>query len=261
MRDALDYSLLDRAGVATQIFHPRPDPGPPPSGASDHEIEVAPGVAIAARFYAAGESQPTVLYFHGNGEVVGDHDGIAHFYHEAGLNLLVAEFRGYGKSGGRPSVAALVSDAIPVVEYATALLAEDGYDPRMLVMGRSLGSQPALEVAARASAHVRGLIIESGAASIRRLVDRFGLADDGEAAALAAAHEAKIRSIRLPALLIHGEADDLVPLEQAAGLYDLLEGTRRELVVIAGAGHNDILWVGRRQYFEAISDFVAGAAG
>ena len=100
-----------------------------------------------------------------------------------------------------------------------------------------------------------------GAASIRRLVDRFGLADDGEAAALAAAHEAKIRSIRLPALLIHGEADDLVPLEQAAGLYDLLEGTRRELVVIAGAGHNDILWVGRRQYFEAISDFVAGAAG
>ena len=257
----LDYSLLDRAGVATQIFYPRADPGPPPVGASDHEIEVAPGVAIAARFYAAGESHPTVLYFHGNGEVVSDHDGIAHFYHEVGLNLLVAEFRGYGKSGGRPAVAALVSDAIPAVEYATALLAEGGYDPRMFVMGRSLGSQPALEVAARASAHVRGLIIESGAASIRRLVDRFGLADDGEAAALAVAHEAKIRSIRLPALLIHGEADDLMPLEQAAGLYDLLEGTRRELVVIPGAGHNDILWIGRRQYFDAIRDFVVGAAG
>ena len=204
-------------------------------GASDHEIEVAPGVAIAARFYAAGESHPTVLYFHGNGEVVSDHDGIAHFYHEVGLNLLVAEFRGYGKSGGRPAVAALVSDAIPAVEYATALLAEGGYDPRMFVMGRSLGSQPALEVAARASAHVRGLIIESATA--------------------------KIRSIRLPALLIHGEADDLMPLEQAAGLYDLLEGTRRELVVIPGAGHNDILWIGRRQYFEAIRDFVVGAAG
>lgn len=257
MNKGFDYSLLDRAGVAQMIFHPRPDPGPPPPGASDHAIEVEPGVAIAARFYSASEGHPTVLYFHGNGEVMGDHDGIAHFYHEIGLNLLVAEFRGYGKSDGSPSVAALVTDSLDMVEYATVLLAEGGYDPRMFVMGRSLGSQPALEVAARGSKHVRGLIIESGAASIRRLIDRFGFSGDSGAALLADKHEAKIRSVRLPALLIHGETDDLVPLDQAAELYDLLEGTRRELVVIPGAGHNDILWVGRRQYFEAIQSFVA----
>ena len=258
MAEELDYGLLDRAGAAQLIFHPRPDPGPPPRGASDHEIEVEPGVAIAARFYARGEAHPTVLYFHGNGEVMGDHDGIAQFYHEAGLNLLVAEFRGYGKSGGRPSVAALVADARPAAEYATALLAERGYDPRMFVMGRSLGSQPALEVASRASEYVRGLIVESGAASMRRLIERYDLASD-QAIALAEGHEAKIRSIRLPALLIHGEWDELVLLDQAAGLYDLLEGTQRDLVVIPGAGHNDILWVGRRQYFEAICAFVASA--
>ena len=102
----LDYALLDGAGAAGSIFFPRPDPGPPPTGASDHLIEVEPGVSVAARFYVLGPSHPTVLFFHGNGEVVGDHDNFAPLYHEAGLNLFVAEFRGYGKSGGRPSVAA-----------------------------------------------------------------------------------------------------------------------------------------------------------
>ena len=256
---APDYALLDRAGAAQLIFHPRPDPGPPPPGASDHAIEVASGVAVAARHYESGEADATILYFHGNGEVMGDHDGIARFYHEIGFDLFVAEFRGYGKSGGRPSVAALAADALPAARYAAALLDGRGRAARLFVMGRSLGSQPALEVAARASGLVRGLIVESGAATVRRLAARYGLAGDAAADALADAHEAKIRSIRLPALLIHGERDELVPLDQAAGLHDLLEGARRELVVIPGAGHNDILWIGRRRYFEAIRGFVDAA--
>ena len=61
--------------------------------------------------------------------------------------------------------------------------------------------------------------------------------------------------------MLHGESDDLVPLDHAAELYDLLAGTERELVVIPGAGHNDILWLGQRRYFEAIRSFVAGVPG
>ena len=116
-----DYALLDRAGASQWMFFPRPDPGPPPPGASDHEIEVAPGINISARLYSGSEDdapRPLVLYFHGNGEVVSDHDGIDRFYREIGLDLFVAEFRGYGKSGGRPSMAALVGDALPALDYA-----------------------------------------------------------------------------------------------------------------------------------------------
>ena len=46
-----DYALLDRAGAAQWMFFPRPDPVPPPAGASDHQIEVEPGIHIAARLY------------------------------------------------------------------------------------------------------------------------------------------------------------------------------------------------------------------
>ena len=195
-----DYALLDRAGASQWMFFPRPDPGPPPPGASDHEIEVAPGINISARLYSGSEEdapRPLVLYFHGNGEVVSDHDGIDRFYREIGLDLFVAEFRGYGKSGGRPSMAALVGDALPALEYALALQAGRGGGP-LFVMGRSMGTQPALEVAARAGDRVRGLIIESGAASARRSIARFGLEDEPGAAEFIEAHEAKVRSIRIP---------------------------------------------------------------
>ncbi len=252
-----DYALLDRSGISAMAFHPRPDPSPPPQGATDHLIEVEPGVAIAARFYHLGPEHPTVLYFHGNGEVVGDHDQFVHLYHEAGLNLFVAEFRGYGKSGGTSSMVHLVSDARPIAAYFHATLDEQGFDPRRFVMGRSMGASPALEVAARAPEGFQGVIIESGAAGVRGMLDRAGYPDNAEGWRLIESHEAKIRSIRLPSMQLHGERDNLVPLETAVELYDMLDGTARELIVIPGGDHNTILWVGQVPYFEAIRDFVA----
>lgn len=252
-----DYGFLDRVGVGQMAFFPRPDPGPPPQGATDHLIEVEPGVSIAARFYHLGPQHPTVLYFHGNGEVVGDHDGFVHLYHESGLNLFVAEFRGYGKSGGVSSMEHLVSDARPIAAYFHGTLDEQGFGARRFVMGRSMGASPALEIAARAAEGFQGVIIESGAAGVRGMLERSGLATGEEGERLLAAHEAKIRSIRLPTMQLHGEVDDLVPLQTAAELYNLLEDTARELFVIAGAGHNDILWLGQVRYFELIREFVA----
>ena len=103
------------------------------------------------------------------------------------------------------------------------------------------------------------MIIESGAASLRRVVSYLGASISGdEAQALSAAHEAKIRAIQRPALIIHGKQDDLVPLTVAEELYDLLAATEREreIVVIPGAGHNDLLWVGLVPYFTAIASFL-----
>lgn len=252
-----DYALIDRAGVGGLMFYPRPDPFPPPAGASDHLIEVEAGVAVAARFYAFDGALPTILYFHGNGEVASDHDALAPLYRQAGTNLFVAEFRGYGRSTGNPTLANLVGDAHPVAAYFHAHLDGLGFADRRFVMGRSLGTHPALEVAAHASDRIRGLIVESGAAGLRRMLHRFGLdAATGPGADVAAAHEAKVRSIRIPALLIHGEWDELIPLDHAIELYELLSGVERELLVIPGAGHNDLLWTGLDSYFEAIQSFV-----
>lgn len=254
---APDYALLDREGAAATMFYPRPDRVPPPPGATDHAIEVEPGVTVGARFYITDPSRPSVLYFHGNGEIASDHDGIAPLYAAIGLNLFVAEFRGYGRSTGQPSAAALVADAHPVATYFHHALDEQRFAEPRFIMGRSLGAHPALELAATASMRFRGLIIESGAGDLRRMLDRLGLLDTELGIQLAVAHEAKVRSIRLPTLLIHGEWDELVPLAAAEALSGLLSAAPHNLTLIPGAGHNDLLWAGREQYFEAIAELVA----
>jgi pimeloyl-ACP methyl ester carboxylesterase len=207
--------------------------------------------------YVSDAANPTILYFHGNGEVAGDHDSIAPFYYNEDTNLCVVEFRGYGKSTGRPSFAALVGDGAVSAELFHRLLDSRGFSEHRFVMGRSLGSQPALEVAARSPGRFRGLIIESGAGAIRGMLGRAGLdANEGAGAELAAAHDNKIRSINLPVLIIHGEQDELVPAARALELRELLGDGERELVMIPGAGHNDLLWRGQRPYFGALGAFV-----
>lgn len=261
MSDELDYAIFDRTGAARAIFYPRGDHSAAPPGAEDYLLEVGPGVAVGGRLYTFDPARPVILYFHGNGEVASDYDDAAASYHDAGANLFVVEFRGYGASNGQPTFATLVGDAHPAAGGFHAVLDELGFTGARFVMGRSLGSHPALEVAAHAAKGFEGLIIESGAANLRRLAALLpeGASRD-HGARLAAAHEAKVRAIRLPALIIHGEQDELIPVAHAAELYGLLDGTERELLVIPGAGHNDLMWVGYAAYFAAIRSFVARRA-
>ncbi len=246
-----DYSALDRAGAARTAFYPRPDRSTPPPSATDHLFEVEPGVRLGARLYSTDRAFPTIIYFHGNGEVVSDHDDIASLYFAAGTNLLVIEFRGYGASNGQPTFETLVSDARTAIRLAHELLDSLSFSKVRFVMGRSMGAHSALEIAANASSGLNGLILESGAGNLRRWIDRLDLGDEGSR--LLAAHEAKLRSIQLPCLMIHGQYDDLIPLATAREVYDLLESSERKMLVISNAGHNDIVWVGATEYFAAIA--------
>lgn len=253
----IDYAELDQLAMAVPLFYPQPDRSAPPPGATDLLLEVAPGVSLGARHYVVDPASPTILYFHGNGEVVGDHDDTAPLYHQIGLNLFVVDYRGYGRSGGRPSFATLFADAHPVAEQFHAILDQRGMAAPRFLMGRSLGGYPSLELAARRPAGFRGLILESAAANLRRLLPRFAMpVAPALIEPILAAHEAKIASITLPTLMIHGERDELIPLSHATGIHELLKSEDRSLVVIPGAGHNDLLFRGQESYFGAIRAFV-----
>jgi pimeloyl-ACP methyl ester carboxylesterase len=253
-----DYALIDQRGLARGLFFPRRDVSGPPAGAADHRVEVEVGVHVAGRFYALDRSKPALLFFHGNGEIASDYDMIAPVYHEIGANLFVVDYRGYGGSDGVPSFASLIADAHPVLAYFHALLDEQGFTARRFVMGRSLGSLPAAELAATAPERLAGLIIESGAPDLARLRQRAGIDDsDLEIAELVEAHAARLAPIRLPVVQIHGEWDEIIPLEHGRAFHDQLTTDEKQWVVIPGAGHNDIGWVGRERYFETLARFIA----
>jgi len=254
----LDYALFDQRRLTMGLFYPRRDMSGPPQGAADHRVDVGDGVQVACRFYAFDRSRPALLFFHGNGEIASDYDMIAPAYHEIGANLFVADYRGYGASDGAPSFASLIWDAHPVLSRFHALLDEEGFSTRRFVMGRSLGGLPAAELAATACQRLAGLIIESSAPSLTRIRRRAGIDEsDSEITRVVEAHAARLAAIRLPVLHIHGEWDEIVPLQQGIAFHEGLTTNAKQLVIIPGAGHNDISWVGRELYFEALAGFIA----
>ena len=254
-----DYSILDQPLVLSFVFYPRKDVTPPPPGATDHLIAVDRGVAVACRFYIHHPSAPSIIYFHGNGEVASDYDYIAPLYNQLGINLFVADYRGYGASGGSPTFSSMVSDAPTIFTAFAGILKEKGYREDIFAMGRSLGSVSALEIAHHHQGQLKGLIIESGFASVSSLLEHLGIPPgslglkDPDFPNLT-----RIRTITIPTLIIHGEYDSLIPLTEGKALFQNSASSNKELVIIPYAEHNDIMLVGTERYFEAIGQFVLG---
>ncbi len=255
-----DYMApLDRPQIARLVFHPFADPGfDPPDNAIDRMIPVEDGVEVSARFYTASTDKPTILFFHGNGEIVADYDEIAPIYNQYGINFLAADYRGYGKSSGTPSGRAMLHDAHVIYQYAKAWLGEQDYNAPLFVMGRSLGSASALEIAWRYQSDIRGLILESAFAETLPLLRLLGV--DPEA--LGATEENgfgnlwKIEKTPQPTLIIHARNDSLIPFQQAQMLMEKSASRGKQLMVVPGADHNDILMRAGEEYFKTISGFI-----
>jgi len=266
-------TILDQPAVLRVMFHPRRSwPGISlVSSAHDGQVEVercpesveGPGVSLGYSLHLAEPQSPLVLYFHGNGEIARDYDSIAPLYTDLGISLLVADYRGYGWSDGFPTASSLVHDAPRVFEALGQILKEAGNEipQRVFAMGRSLGSAAAIEVARHHQEAIAGLIIESGFAHTARLLARLGIVlENLDETQDVFANLAKIGQIRLPTLVIHGQADMLIPASEGVALYEssAAPDDEKRLVIIPGAGHNDLLALGAGPYFEAIRDFVLG---
>ena len=253
-----DYSILDQLEILQFVFYPRADWAPLPPGASDYLIPVAEAVSISCRFYPASKDSPCILFFHGNGEVACDYDGIAPLYNHEDISLFVADYRGYGLSGGRPTFSDMSADAHSVFDFFLKTVPSLGHSGPLFLMGRSLGSHSVVELASHYPQHLAGLIVESGSANMARFlrfltsfpVDRNRIEDLQEAV------NARVQSITLPLLILHGEYDTLIPPSHASYLFETVSSEVKRLVIIPGAGHNGIMLVGMDQYFSAITDFV-----
>ena len=253
----IDLSPLDQPAVLNFIFYPRMDFSDPPRNAFDLSIPVDPQVAISCRLYLGDSTWPWILYFHGNGEVVSDYDGTAPFYHQIKVNLVVADYRGYGASGGVPTLSDLVRDSHVLWSAVKEELTRRSFRQDLWVMGRSLGSISALELAYQFPDRMKGLIIESGASSVVRVFRHLGIPAHGvDLEKIDLECQKMIKKISVPALILHGERDNLIPLEEGRYLYKYLGSDEKQLVIIPSATHNDIMFVGLRKYFEAIQRFI-----
>jgi alpha-beta hydrolase superfamily lysophospholipase len=257
-----DLAWLDRPEVVRVLFYPRREPPnrPTPLRVRRVSFPVADGIEIHGRLHRAKLDGPTILLFHGNGEIAADYDGISPLYSEWGINLLVVDYRGYGNSDGQPNASHLLADAVAVFNQVSPLLVAHGLRARPLfIMGRSLGSAPAIEIGWRAAGDIDGLIIESGFARTLPLLVTLGLRSalgEPDEARRGFGNLDKIANIQTPTLVIHGQDDRLVPVANGHALYTASGADEKRLVIIPDAGHNDLLFVGQGIYFQALRDFL-----
>jgi len=255
---------LDNPQITSNLFYPRrATPQKSPDGAwHDGTIEVEDGIKVGYRFFVRKPDSPVLLFFHGNGEVASDY---VYFYKDyqdwAGVSLLVVDYRGYGWSTGRTLTSKMLPDAKVVLDKLPVIFEESNVDTDvpLFVKGRSLGSAPAIYLGLVAPEKFKGMIIESGYADAPSLFRRLGIPiidnykkDD----TLPIANAEKIKRIQLPLLVIHGSEDNIIPVEHGKTLHTNSPTEDKRLVVITGAGHNNLIGTALKTYFSAIDEFV-----
>jgi len=264
----IDYSVLDRPEVLHFLFHPRPEPPLSPAQAADstglipHEkdilIPVEEEVVIGARFHMAEKSGANLLFFHGNGEIVADYDELGPVYNQMGVNFLAVDYRGYGRSTGKPTVSAMMRDCHIIFEFVQNWLRQNNFHGPILLMGRSLGSASVLELAAAWGDSTDGLIVESGFAYATPLLQLLGI----DLEALGFKEEKgfrnidKIRNFNKPTLIIHAEFDHIIPFSEGEALYNASSSPDKTFLKIPGANHNDIFMRGLQEYLAAVKNIV-----
>ena len=229
------------------------------------DIRTADGETIAAWWLPHNAARADVLYFHGNGGNLSVWLPILAGVHASGLNVLAFDYRGYGRSTGTPTEQGLYRDAEAAVHTLRRLRDESrrgGEDPARLPIiywGRSLGG--AVAAFATGIEHPNGLILEStfadkrsviGSHVVLRALDllasyRFNTAD-------------MLRGYDGPTLVMHGDADSVVPYKAGQALFERLAGPKR-FVTLSGADHNDLHPSTAREYWQAVADFVTQASG
>ncbi len=198
------------------------------------DTRTADGLALAAAWTPPrAATDPCVVYFHGNAESAAQNLDLIQLNAAHGWGVMLVEYRGYGGLPGSPTESGLYADA----EAALAALAAAGVpSDRVVLVGRSLGTGVAVEMARRGRGRTLVLIsaytsmVEMGR-SVAGFLAPMAIADRFDNAA-------KVGTLRLPALVIHGERDEVVPFAMGVEIARRLPGAR--FVAVPNAGHNDL---------------------
>jgi fermentation-respiration switch protein FrsA (DUF1100 family) len=218
--------------------------------------ETVHGWFIPAGVVAGDRPPPTIVHFHGNAENIAPYSMLGPLTREAGFNLLLVDYRGYGRSSGRPSEAGIYRDGEAALRY---LRSRPGIDAgRIVLWGRSIGACVAVHLAAGDDG-IAGLVLESSFTTARELLLHSGAIVLYPLSFLATYRfdqKGKIAGVTAPVLFVHGTDDRIAPFRLGRRLHDLAPGPKTFLT-IEGGGHNDLLAYHADAVWSGVRSFVA----
>jgi fermentation-respiration switch protein FrsA (DUF1100 family) len=241
-----------------QVFHPTTDwwetgdlLGRP---WEDLRLAAADGTQLSAWFFPArpgsGRAHVAVLFCHGNGGNISHRLETYEALLETGVNLLAFDYRGYGRSQGRPDEAGTYSDA----QAAHAWLRQRGFSASNIVaFGESLGGAVACELALRET--LGGLVLQSTFTSIPEVgAELFPWLPVRWIARIKYDTYTKLPRVHWPVAVMHSRADTLIGFHHAQKLYAVANDPKL-LCELAG-DHNDMLEAGRGRFLAGLEKFL-----
>jgi len=245
------FARFAQAVTDSMLFHPeRGQPATPADfGVPFEEVWlVADGVRTQAWWMPAEDATVAVVSFHGNAGTMGDRLQHLNQLHALGVSVLAAEYRGYGDSEGSPSEEGLAADA----RAAAAWVRANAPGLKLVVHGRSLGGAVGIRLADDVA--VEGLIVESTFTSLEQMAGRTGIPLAPRLVVYEFASARRIAAQSAPVLVVHGDADELIPVQMGQALADAAPNGR--LHVVPGGAHNDTLVRGGAAYWAVLRSFV-----
>ncbi len=222
------------SGLQRRVLYPRPPvpPGEPRVPRGTEILWLGPDANVEAWFMrpvAIDRGFPVVIFAHGNGELIDHWAQIFARLPESGVGVLLVEYPGYGRSGGKPGQSSITQAIVAAYDF---VVDQAGVDPDAVVAyGRSLGGGAACALATLRP--VSALVLESTFTSVRVMAGRLGFPsslvvdpfDNLEA----------VRTLDIPILVLHGERDTLIPISHGETLATAAES----VLVRMPCGHND----------------------
>ena len=248
------FSLFDR-----MIFHPTPgvDLTPEAIGVAGEEVflDTEDGVRIHGFVLPHPGATRAFLFLHGNAGNASHRLPNAALLQRMGAAVLLLDYRGYGRSEGRPTETGVYADARAGLAHLTGAL---GFaQERVVVFGRSLGGAVAVDLAR--DRRLGGVILESVFPSAHAMAKQAFGVGFGPLTRGRFDSAAKIAAIRAPLLFFHGDRDEIVPFDLGRALFDAAPEPKT-FVPIEGAGHNDTVQTGGWPYLQRIAAFLEEVA-
>lgn len=221
-----------------------------PPSIQHHTIPTADGEQLSAFYIRNSEADKTMIYFHGNAGNASERLPDAIDMATLGSNVLLLDYRGYGLSSGSPSEEGIYLDGRAALNF---LIQEKDLDSTAaFLFGRSLGSAVAVDIAQEYP--FAGMILITPISSGRDVAQNAGLGSAASVMGNPFNNTKKIAGFTAPILLIHGDSDEVLPMEMSQKLVEAAQ-SKTHLVILPGAGHNTIIQVNKANFYAPIQAF------
>jgi len=217
----------------------------------DITLETSDGVSVHG-WFVPGDSSRVLLYFHGNAGNISHRVYSVRDFHDLGLSVFIIDYRGYGKSAGKPSERGLYRDGQAAWQYLT----EDRgiAHENIILFGRSLGGSVASWLAAREKPGA--LIVESSFTSVPDIArDVYPWLPVRWLSRLRHSTRDEVAKATCPVLVVHSRDDEIIPFHHGETIYDAANEPKQFLEI--RGGHNDGHAVSATVYGNGIQDFLA----